>query len=164
MTTGHRATRVLHSSIFFHYYFLYSCFYVSRKGTVSRMRNKPHSVSLLSFSLSLSFCFSRAFYYHHYSIPLSAGGGKTNTFPRGCVLKKHASNEKNTSHEKTHERDAVIKVSFGSFNYCCLLLHHRSNENVSLTHLMSGSPLKFFASRLRYTLRLRIFILSNVKT
>ena len=100
-------------------------------------------ILFLFFSLSLSFCFF-ALYYHRYSTPLSAGGGKTNTFPRGCVLKKHTSNEKNNFHEKTRERNVVIKVSFGSFNYCYLPLRHGSNENASLTHLMSGSPPEIF--------------------
>lgn len=86
---------VLHSRIFpliISYIPIAFSFYVPQDKTVSRVRNKPHFVSLLS-----SLCFSSlslSLHYHRYSDPLSAGGGKRNTFPRGCVLKKRTSNEK----------------------------------------------------------------------
>lgn len=63
-------------------------FYVPRERTVSRACNKPHSVSLLS-SLSLSLALLPSLWRS-----TICRERKTNTFPRGCVLKKRASNEK----------------------------------------------------------------------
>jgi len=91
---------ILHSRIFpliiISYISVAFSFYVPRERTVSRARNKPHSVSLLSFSLSLSLSLGL--------LPslaiLSTGGGKTNTFPQGCVLKKRFQ-WKSNSHEET---------------------------------------------------------------
>lgn len=86
---------VLHSRIF---PLIISCipiafsFYVPLDKTVSRVRNKPHFVSLLS-SLCFSLFLSR-FITIAIAIHCLQGGGKRNTFPRGCVLKKRTSNEK----------------------------------------------------------------------